>query len=71
MIQRYVDYVLGVPEFGELADKQLAKLGDKYNWSENFMNMDAHLITAQENGISWNANVSSTMLFSVILSIYW
>ena len=57
-IQKYVDYVLGVPAFGELANKTIASIGSKYNWKANFRDMDAHLDTAQENAINWNVKVS-------------
>ena len=61
MIQAYVDYVLAQANFSSYANKDIKEMGEKYNWTANFRNLDDHLVKAKDNAVSWNTDVYPSM----------
>ena len=57
-IQKYVDYVLGVPLFSSLKDDATRKLEATHGWGSEFDKLDKHLTKAQNNAQTWNVDVS-------------
>ena len=57
-IQKYVDFVLGVPLFSSKKDAATKELEARHGWGSEFDKLDKHLTKAQNNAQTWNVDVS-------------
>ena len=60
-IQKYVDFVLGVPLFSSEKDDATKELEARHGWTSKFDKLDNHLTKAQDNAKTWYIDVSLTI----------
>ena len=60
-IQKYVDFVLGVPLFSSEKDDATKELEARHGWTSKFDKLDNHLTKAQDNAKTWYGDVSLTI----------